>query len=191
MNGKKTACVVLIIAIAIMIYIAQIFQQKTNSKRLSAESAEQEALTAQREREIAEISVQATEGKTNELRRFLTEWKTPAERIQTQTEVEETIQASLRMNGLVVLSQKFEQKAGEANKVMPKFVKASIVIQDDYAKTMNWVGDLERRLPLCRINSCQVTGAEEARQVQTDLSVEVPIVNLSSGSTAAVTPKKH
>jgi hypothetical protein len=188
MNGKKTACIILVMAIAMMTYIVQIFQQKSNSKRLAAENAEQEALTAQREKEMSEIKVQSTEGKTSELRRFLSEWKTPAERIQTQTEVEETIQASLRMNALVVLSQKFEQTTTEANKIMPKMVKASIVIQDDYAKTMNWVGDLERRLPLCRINSCQVTGAEEARQVQTEINVQVPIVNLSSSATAAVTP---
>ena len=98
--------------------------------------------------------------------------------MQTQTEVEEAIQSSLRMNGLVVISQRFEKRESTENPILPRFIKATIVIQDEYSKTLNWVGDLERRLPLCRINTCHITGAEEAKQVQTEVSLEVPLINL-------------
>jgi hypothetical protein len=180
MNGKKLACVVLTMIIAMVVYFAQILHQQAEQKRIAADNAESEQFLANSEKEQADIRVQASKASTETLRKFLTAWREPIDRVQTQTEVEETIQASLRMNNLVVMSQRFEKKTFSDQAVIPAVVKATIVIQDEYSKTLNWLGELERRLPLCRINSCHVTGAEEARQVQTEVALEVPLINLSS-----------
>jgi hypothetical protein len=180
MNGKKMACVVLSIIIAIMVYCAQILHQQADDKRAAANNAESEQFMANAEKEQADIRVQASKANTETLRKFLTAWREPINRVQTQTEVEEAIQSSLRMNNLVVMSQRFEKKVISDQPVIPAVVKATIVIQDEYSKTLNWLGELERRLPLCRINTCHVTGAEEARQVQTEVALEVPLINLNS-----------
>jgi hypothetical protein len=179
MNGKKVACALLAFIIACFVYGVQILHQQAEDKRLAAENAESEQFLANSEKEQADIRVQAMKASTDQLRKFLTAWRTPIDRVQTQSEVEEAIQSSLRMNGLVVMSQRFEKRNNAEQPVMPAVIKATIVIQDEYAKTLNWLGDLEARLPLCRINSCHVTGAEEARQVQTEVALEVPLINLN------------
>jgi hypothetical protein len=43
---------------------------------------------------------------------------------------------------------------------------------------MNWIGELERRLPMARMMSCRITGGDNGRQVHAEVAVEVPMVNL-------------
>jgi hypothetical protein len=100
--------------------------------------------------------------------------------VQTQSEVEESVLASLRNANLLILSQKFEVRENRTTPVIPKVVRASLVLEDDYAKTLNWVGELERRLPLARMMNCRITGGENGRQVHAEISLEVPLVNLQA-----------
>jgi hypothetical protein len=123
--------------------------------------------------------VEKARADAQEIIRFLDSWKQHADRFQTQLEVESAVQSSLRGTGLLVLSQKFESRENKANKVVPKVVRAALVIEDDYAKAMNWIGELERRLPLTRMMSCQLTGGETGRLIHAEISFEIPIVNLS------------
>lgn len=178
MNGKKLACVVLMIFIGIATYAGQIVHQKATAKRAEAESAESDANAAKSELEIAETRTTKLRYDSDELRRFLTAWTPHVDRIQTQGQVEESILASLRNASMLILSQKFEVRDNRTTPVIPKIVRASLVLEDDYAKTLNWVGELERRLPLARMMSCRITGGENGRQVHAEITLEVPLVNL-------------
>lgn len=192
MNGKKLACVVLMIFIGIATYAGQIVHQKATAKRTEAETAESDANAAKSELEIAETRTTKLRYDSDELRRFLTAWTVHIDRIQTQGQVEESILASLRNASMLILSQKFEVRDNRTTPVIPKIVRASLVLEDDYAKTLNWVGELERRLPLARMMNCRITGGENGRQVHAEITLEVPLVNLLAEMpvVAAATVKK-
>jgi len=179
MNGKKLACVILMVIVGIAAYCGQIVHQKADAKRNEASAAADEALKAKAEFDTAQIATEKYRYESDDLRRFLQTWTPHIDHMQTQSEVEETVLASLRNANLLVLSQKFEIRVNSSGGIMPKTVRASLVLEDDYAKTINWIGELERRLPIARMMSCRITGGDSGRHVHAEISLEVPLMNLA------------
>lgn len=190
MNGKKVACVVLMMIVGIFAYAGQIMHQKADTKIRAADTAETAATNAEGELSIAQISVEKTRADAEHLVKFLESWQPHAERFQTQLEVESAIQSSLRNTGVLVMSQKFESRDLRMNPVVSKVVRAALVVEDEYAKAMNWLGELERRIPLTRIMSCTITGGENGRLVHAEISFEIPIMNLSDEKDKAADKSK-
>ena len=190
MNGKKIACILLLIVMGTLIYSYQILHGKASNKRAEAESAESAAIAAEGERDAANMELIRIKSETSELSRFLNTWTTVADRIQTQSEVEEAVTASLRNSNTIVVSQKFEPRDNRSSPTIPKIIRANLVLEDDYAKTMNWVGELERRLPLARVTNCRITGGENGHQIHAEVTLEVPIVNLKAVPPAQAVKKK-
>ncbi len=58
-------------------------------------------------------------------------------------------------------------------------VRASLVLEDQYARTINWLGEIERRLPLARLANCRLTGGNNNTQVHAEISLEVPLADLN------------
>jgi hypothetical protein len=180
MNAKKIACVVLLMLVGMVAYFGQILHQKAVAKLSEAEAAKNEVVTADGDAKVAEIKVGRIRNDAAEVLNFLEQWKPYAERFQTQLEVESAIQSSLRNTGLIIMSQKFESREDKNNPVLPRVVRAALVMEDEYAKVMNWIGELERKFPLTRMMSCDITGGETGRQVHAELAFEMPIVNLDA-----------
>ncbi|MDB6137900.1 MAG: hypothetical protein JWO94_972, partial [Verrucomicrobiaceae bacterium] len=108
MNGKKIACILLLSAVGIVIYFAETIHTRAATKRLEAETVETAAIGAEGERDTANLDLIKIKSETNELSRFLATWSPHADRIQTQSEVEDAVTASLRKSNTIVISQKFE-----------------------------------------------------------------------------------
>jgi hypothetical protein len=186
MNPKQIACFVLMAFIGIIVYVAQIVHQKVTAMRQEAEDAETAAANAETERSTAEIKTAVIKTETEELRRFLRSWLPAVDKIQTQQEVKQTIELSLREGGITLIRQnKDEPKASNTNKIIPRSVLTTLAIEDEFAKVLNWFGDIERRLPLARMKAVQVAGGSTARQLKLDVTFETPIFDLK-----AVAPAK-
>lgn len=186
MNPKQLACVVLMAFVGTLLYVGHFAHKKVAAMKAAAESAAQEAATADGERQTAEILTTKAKAETDEIRRFLKTWIPYADKIQTEQQVESAIQLSLRELGIsLVRSIKTEFKTTRENKLMPKQVLTTLVIEDEYAKVLNWLGDIEKRLPLARVNACRFTGGSTPRQLRLDVTFETPIVNVA----AEVIPK--
>lgn len=186
MNPKQIACFVLMAFIGVIVYVAQIVHQKVTAMRQEAEDAETAAANAETERSTAEIKTAVIKTETEELRRFLRSWLPSVDKIQTQQEVKQTIELSLREGGITLIRQnKDEPKASNTNKIIPRSVLTTLAIEDEFAKVLNWFGDIERRLPLARMKAVQVAGGSTARQLKLDVTFETPIFDLK-----AVAPAK-
>ncbi|MBK8040697.1 MAG: hypothetical protein IPK22_26730 [Verrucomicrobiaceae bacterium] len=191
MNPKQLACFILMALIGVIMYSAQIVHQKVTAMRQEADDAESAATNAETERSTAEIKTAVLKTETEEIRRFLRAWLPAVEKIQTQQEVEQTIELSLREGGIgLVRQRRTEPKGSTTNKLIPKSVVTTLTIEEEYAKVLNWLGDIERRLPLSRMKIVQITGGSTARQLKLDVSFETPIFDLTSANAAADKDKK-
>lgn len=191
MNPKQLACVVLMTFIGILTYVGQIAHKKVAAMKESADAAAQAATTADSERQTAEILVTKTKAETDEIRRFFKSWLPFVDKIQTEQELESTIELSIRERSIsLVHSRKTEVKNVRDNKYIPKSVLTTLVVEDEYSKVMNWLGDIEKRLPLARVNACQMTGGSTVRQLRLDVTLETPIVNLAPDAPAKPAEKK-
>jgi|UniRef100_UPI0037831C8D hypothetical protein len=181
MNPKQLACVILLMVIGGMTYTAQIIHNKVATTRAEAQDAEDGATAAQQERETAEIETTVFKTDTEDVRRFLRGWLPAIERVQTQQEAEQAIELSLRERGInLVRSRKTELKISNNNKIIPKSVLTTLTIEEEYAKVLNWLGDIERRMPTARMKVVQITGGSTGRQLKLDVSFETPIFDLAA-----------
>jgi len=181
MNPKQLACVVLMVLIGGMTYTAQMIHNKVASTRIEAEEAEDAAVTAENERATAEVETTVFKTDTEDVRRFLRSWVPVIGRLQTQQEAEQAIELSLRERGInLVRERKTELKNTPANKIIPKSIITTLTIEEEYAKVLNWLGDIERRLPTARMKVVQITGGSNGRQLKMEVAFETPIFDLSA-----------
>lgn len=180
MNGKKIACILLLMIVSGVAYATQMMQKRSRAMMEEAEAAETDAKTAETQRNVAETMLKRLEFDTQDLRQFLKDWEPGIRRIQTTQEAEQALQSILRNSGILTVSQKFEVKEARENKVVPKILQGTLIVQDEYSKTLNWLGELERKLPLARVTVCRLKQGETGRQVNLELHFEIPMVNLDA-----------
>ncbi|MBB5031151.1 hypothetical protein [Prosthecobacter vanneervenii] len=181
MNPKQIACFILLAFVGVLTYTAQMIHKTVATTRAEAEDAETAAVTAENERSTAEIETAVFKEQTEEVRRFLRAWLPSIEHMQTQQEAEQTIELSLRERGInLVRSRKTEPKSSSGNKIIPKSIITTMTIEEEYAKVLNWLGDIERRLPTARMRVVQITGGSTSSQLKMDVSFETPIFDLAA-----------
>ncbi len=181
MNPKQLACVILLMIIGAITYTAQIIHKTVVTTRAEAEDAETSAVTAENERATAEVETAVFKANTEEVRRFLRSWLPAIEHVQTQQEAEQTIELSLRERGInLVRSRKTESKQSAGNKLIPRSVITTLTIEEEFAKVLNWLGDIERRLPTARMKVVQITGGSTGTQLKMEVSFETPIFDLAA-----------
>lgn len=180
MNGKKLACIILMIVLAGLVYGTQVMQKTSSARHDEASAAESEFNNARSQREILETELTKLKYDTQDLRQFLTQWEPVIGRIQTAQEAEQTLMSIVRNSGILTLTQKFEIKDSRTNPLIPKSLQGTLTVQDDYAKTLNWLGELERKLPLARITTCRLKQGESGRQINLEIHFEIPLINIQA-----------
>lgn len=188
MNGTKIACVVLMMFVAGIAYGTQIMHQKAQTMKEEAEMADTDCRAAASASEIASTELIKLKYDSEDLRQFLGEWMPYIKRIQTVQEAEQVFQSLLRNSGVLTVSQKFEVREQRENKMMPRFLQGTLVVEDEFSKAVNWLGELERKIPLSRITSCRLKQGETGRQINLELRFEIPIIDLDA---ALETPPAH
>lgn len=180
MNGKKLACVLLMMVLAGIAYGAQIMQKRAQAMIEEATTAESDAKDAENSCKLTDTEVTNLKFKTQDLHQFLKDWDPVIKRVQSTQEAEQAILSIVRNSHILTVSQKTEVRENRDNKIVPRVLLGTLIVQDDYAKTMNWLGEVERKLPLIRITSCRLKQGETGRQVSLEIHFEIPIVNLQA-----------
>jgi hypothetical protein len=190
MNGKQLACIVLLMIVGAVTYAAQIVHKKAEAAFLAAQEVQLEAEAAAGQTEVSNIALQKAKSESQDLQRFLTAWTPQIQRLGTRQEVEEAVQANTRDKGVFVVSQRFEDKSHAGERMMPRSVLASLTLEDDYSKVMNWLGELEKKIPLARVTSCRISSASTGRQVHMEVALEVPLIDLGVNPLGVTEKKK-
>ena len=186
MKGTKVACLVLLMVLAGIAYGSQMMAKKKNAIVEERENANIEFEDARQKCELAETTLGTFTSTSAELRDFLKLWEPHIDRLDSAQEAENALLSIVRASGVLVLSQKTEPKENRGNLFIPKSLVGSIIVQDDYAKTMNFLGELERTLPLARITQCHIKQGDIGQRINLEIHVEIPIVNLQ----ANIVPEK-
>ncbi len=180
MNEKLLACVVIWIVMILMYSGTTIMSKRTGALRTEAESIKSSGDTTRLEAETARITALRLKNDSQDLLQFLDTWTPAINRMQTNQDAEQALLSVIRNSGILVVSQKLEIKENRANAMMPRALQGTIVIQDEYPKSMNWLGELECKVPLIRISSCRIKQGETGRQVNMELRFEVPLIDLNA-----------
>ena len=79
------------------------------------------------------------------------------------------------------MSQGFETIDQSKDGTIAKTLQARLVFEDDYIKTLNWLGNLEGSMPAIRVSSCRLSKGQSGNDIKMELTVDVPIVEDAEG----------
>ncbi len=175
MKEKQMACFILVLLIAGMGYGTYYLRQKKQEAQSAAEQAQRQAQSAEDERVQAETSLNNLKRESEGLRGFYRQWLPHFEAVQNVQAGESIVIDAIRSGSVFSLSQRFEEEKGKKDTVIPQIVQAHVVFEDDYSKTVNWIGEIERSLPSARTSRCVITPGDTGNDVHVELTLEIPV----------------
>jgi hypothetical protein len=170
----------LVMIIAAVIYGTQTMQHAASAMQTEKDTANDEFLEAQNQCYKQEKKLAQRTEETRELRQFLETWTPIINRYQSSQDGELELMKTIRNNSLLTLAQKLEVRENKTNTLVPKSLLASFTVQDDYAKTMNWLGEIERKIPIARVTNCRLKKGDAGGRVNLEVHFEIPFINLQA-----------
>ncbi len=165
----------LVVIIAAMGYGVNVLREKSAKARQTADATRTQAEAAEQQAQVAEIKLKSVDAKTAELRGIYQEWLPHFEAFKNPQEGERRITEVIRDGNVFLLSQKLETQSVSKDSVITRALVADLVVEDDYSKTMNWLGQVEESLPSCRISKCLLTRGDRGNDIHLEVSIQVPI----------------
>ena len=76
------------------------------------------------------------------------------------------------------LNQKYSVEALKNNLFADSIVKAELTFEDNYAKILNWLAQLETQLPTLRTKSVTITPGTNPADIRMELVLEQPLIKM-------------
>lgn len=164
----------------------------TIRKRAVAMQATEEQ--ARKEAETAKTAVDTRQEILNDLKRksedllgFLDAWEPHFTRLATPEAAEVNVNALVRQSNLILLAQRFEVVPNKsassvpnaANETIPKIVRAHLTLEDDFVKSINWLGELESKLPSARLSNLSLVRGQTSNDLRLNAVIDIPMARSS------------
>ncbi|MDA7673146.1 hypothetical protein N8615_02000 [Verrucomicrobiales bacterium] len=175
MKNHKMACVLLVLLVGAMFFGTQKMRNRAVVAREAAESTKSSAELAEQDRRLAEIKLKSLEAKTADLRQSYEVWLPHFLAVQNPEAAEQRISELVRAGDIFLLSQKYEERKIDPDSMISRALVATLVVEDDYVKTMNWLGKVEDLIPSCRVAKCRMIRGDRGDNIHVELTIQVPV----------------
>ena len=176
MNNHKAASILILVIVGLMGFGVHKLRSKAVAARDAAEVSQKQAEQSEQEKKIAEIKLKTLDAKTANLRKVYTEWLPHFESFGNARAGEQRITDVVRDGDVFLLSQRFNFQEVDKGDLISHALVADLVVEDDYSKTLNWLGKLEESIPSCRISKCRIERGDRGNNIHMDLKVQVPVL---------------
>ncbi len=183
MNNKHLACIVILLACVLIVQGVLTVHKNATAMQAAASLARRDASLANANLRTQRGLLKDLTEKTSDLIVYLDAWEPHLARIATPDAGEVNVNALLKQADLLILSQRFElvpnQTGGgvpnAANATIPQLVRAHLTIEDDFTKSLNWVGELESKLPTARVANLEISRGQTGNDIRLNLVVDIPL----------------
>lgn len=176
MNNHKAACFFLVLVVVGMLYGVNQLRNASVKARDKAEDVQIQAESAEQEAQLAQIQLKSLESKTAPLRQVSEEWKPYFERFASSQDAEQRIVEVIRDGDVFLISQKFDSREIDQEALISHALVADLVVEDDYTKTVNWLGAIEEKIPNCRITKCHLRRGDRGNDIHLELQIQIPVL---------------
>lgn len=180
MNDRKMACFILLLAIAGLALGTQKMRGRMLAAEKETEAAKMAANTAVQERMMSERLLADRKKKSAALLEFYHAWAPHLRELNGAQTGERKVVGLIKEKGVFPLSQRFdEDKKATKGQLIPRTLRGTLVLEDDYAKTLNFIGALEETVPGCRVDHCLLKRGGAGNDVHVELTIQLPMVDVS------------
>ena len=182
MNNHKTASLIILVFVGLMGFGVHKLRSKSVAARQASNAAKTEAEGAEQQKKIAEIKLKTVDAKTAELRKIYTEWIPHFDAYKNSRAGEQRISEVVREGDVFLSSKRFNYQELDKDDFITHALVADLVVEDDYARALNWLGKLEESIPSCRIAKCRIVRGDRGNNILMELKIQVPVLqkNLTS-----------
>ncbi|MFA7234013.1 MAG: hypothetical protein WC076_07865 [Terrimicrobiaceae bacterium] len=176
MNNKHIACGIVTLFIVILVQLTlwvQGHRTKVQNEAGAAQQAETDA-NAQLNQERAQLG--ELRRQSTDLIEFLRIWQPYFTTIDNPQSAEVNLSMRIKEANLVNLAQRFEQAPVKGNASIPNTMRAFLTFEDDYARLMNWLGELEVKMPTVRTSSVRLAKGTRANDLRMEVVLEQPLL---------------
>lgn len=176
MNSKHISCGIVALFIVVLVQLTlwvQGHRTKVRNEARAAQQAEENA-TAQLNQErnqLSELRRQSTD-----LIEFLRIWQPYFTTIDNTQSAEVNLSMRIKEANLVNLAQRFEPAPVKGNASIPNMLRGFLTFEDDYARLMNWLGDLEVKMPTVRTSSVRLSKGTRENDLRMEIVLEQPLL---------------
>jgi hypothetical protein len=183
MKEKQTACVLLFLVAIGLAYGMNKFHTNLVTRQAEATAAENEAEGAEFQRANAQKQLAVLKVRTQGVRDYFDQWLPHLGSAGSVEKEEKKIFDLIKSAQIFAASQRMEvtKASGDKDAFIPSKLRAHLVIQDDYTRTMNWIGSLEEALPSCRFSSLKMTRGISKNDVKVEVTVDFPLIASGNG----------
>ena len=177
MNNKHIAA--LLVGLAILGVVQGTLTVKKNLA--AVQTAEQKARTdaqnASTQVQKEQLDLQNLRNSTRQLITFLDAWEPFFTTINTPEGAELAISTRLKEDNLMTLAQRYQPGGVQGSTAIPRSMRANLTIEDDFARTLNWLGRVEQQIPTLRIATMRLAKGQLANDVRIELVTEIPLAS--------------
>lgn len=176
MNNKHVACAIVAVFIVILVQLTLWVRGHRAKVQEEAETAQQAEASAnaqlsQERSQLGDLRRQSTE-----LIEFLRIWQPYFTTIDNPQSAEVNLSMQIKDANLVNLAQRFEQAPVKGNTSIPNTLRGFLTFEDDYTRLMNWLGELEVKMPTIRTSSVRLSKGTRANDLRMEVVLEQPLL---------------
>jgi hypothetical protein len=175
MNNKHLA--ILIVVIATILCTQVVLQVRANLTKVEKQVATERrgALGLESQLRVERANYDKLQNNSSALLAYLHAWEPALVAVDTPEAGELDISGRIKQSGIISLAQRFEAVATK-NANIPRLVRANLTLEDDYARTLNWLGQLEHDFPAARVSNLRVTRGQSGNDIRMDLVLDLPLL---------------
>lgn len=185
MNPKQIGAVLVLAGIFIAVQLGMMFQNKARSVDTEVEKARGEEEGLQTALALEKETLEDLQRQSAELLEFIAKWKPLFGLIEEKQSVETQISMKVREEGMVTLSQRYEQVDhkinNQINNSLPDLIRASLIFDDNYSKLLNWFGLMEKIRPTMRVGKMSLSKGSRGKDLRMELVLEIPLLKEGPG----------
>ena len=177
MSKKHLACVVIILLIAVLVQTTLWMNKRMVKMQGEAERAKDQVASVNLQLQIEKGQLAELENSSKALIEYLNIWLPYFSAVNSAQSAELKISLGIKKANLINLSQKYSVVGNPGNKFLPSVMRAQLAFEDDYARILNWLGQIESELPTLRVGSLRLTRGTGANDLKMELVLEQPLAS--------------
>lgn len=176
MNSKHIACGIVAILIVLLVQLTLWVQGNRTKVENEATAAQQAASDANAQLNQERTQLSQLRRQSADLMEFLRIWQPYFATIDSAQSAEVNLSMRIKEANLVNLAQRFEQTPVKGNASIPTTLRGFLTFEDDYTRLMNWLGDLEVKMPTLRTSSIRLAKGTRANDLRMEIILDQPLL---------------
>jgi hypothetical protein len=176
-QNKKIACFLVGLLVLVQAYIFLMVNSRAMAMKEEAEGALTASQGAEMQVKTQQFALAAKEDKSKASLKWLEEWEGYFQQTASRERAVELLQQRVKDVQLFETGTSDAEVPDPKGNYIPRTLQVQKSFHEDFHRTLQWLGDLEQNLPVCRISSLTITKGEEANHITSNVVVNLPMVN--------------